>query len=165
MKRTLVGIAVLLSVTTLCAQEDTVAVKIRAILVDKDLNPKPVPKLLINLQSIDPSSQAQPSSVTTGFDGLVETRLPLGRYHLTTPRAVEFQGKKYSWDLVWEMARPETHLDLSVDNAKALRSSQWWQAHLTVSESSSNVQRTAWSRCGANLGTAQVFSATRPESF
>jgi len=119
MKRTLVGIAVLLSVTTLCAQEDTVAVKIRAILVDKDLNPKPVPKLLINLQSIDPSSQAQPSSVTTGFDGLVETRLPLGRYHLTTPRAVEFQGKKYSWDLVWEMARPETHLDLSVDNAKA----------------------------------------------
>ena len=39
-------------------------------------------------------------------------------YHVTTPQPVEFQGKKYSWDLQWEVAQPESHLDLSVDNAK-----------------------------------------------
>jgi len=113
-KQRIVGIAVLLCTTSVWAQEDLVPVKIRAILVDKDLNPKPVPKLVVNLQAV----QSQPHSLTTGFDGLAEAQLPRGRYHLTTPQPVEFQGKKYSWDLDWELAQPESHLDLSIDNAK-----------------------------------------------
>jgi len=118
-KQRLVGIAVLLCATSGWAQEDRVPVKIRAILVDKDLNPKPVPKLVVNLQAAKNSVQSQqPNTLTTGFDGLAEAQLPLGRYHVTTPQAVEFQGKKYSWDLDWEVVQPESHLDLSVDNAK-----------------------------------------------
>jgi hypothetical protein len=93
-------------------------VKLRAVLVDKDLNPKPVPKLVVNLRAAGDFAQAQPHSLTTGFDGLAETMLPRGRYHLMTPQGVEFQGKKYSWDFEWEVAQPESHLDLSNDNAK-----------------------------------------------
>src|SRR5262249_32642906 len=43
---------------------------------------------------------------------------PRGRYHLMTPQGVEFQGKKYSWDFEWEVVQPESHVDLSNDNAK-----------------------------------------------
>ena len=118
-KKSLVGIAVLLCGTSVWAQEDRVPVKIRAILVDKDLNPKPVPKLVVNLQSAKDTVPSQPHSLTTGFDGLAEAQLALGRYHLTT-QPVEFQGKKYSWDLDWEVLHPESHLDLSVDNAKVV---------------------------------------------
>lgn len=118
MKQHLVGIAVLVYATSMWAQEDVAPVKVRAILVDKDLNPKPVPKLVVNLQAAKDAIPAQPHSLTTGFDGLAEAQLPLGRYHVTTPQPVEFQGKKYSWDLDWEVVKPESHLDLSVDNAK-----------------------------------------------
>ena len=118
MKRRLIGIAILLYATGTWAQEDVAPVKIRAILVDKDLNPKPVPKLVVNLQAAKDAVQAQLHSLTTGFDGLAEAQLPLGRYRVTTPQPVEFQGKKYSWDLDWEVVKPESHLDLSVDNAK-----------------------------------------------
>lgn len=118
MKQRLVGIAVLLAATSMWAQEDVAPVKVRAILVDKDLNPKPVPKLVVNLQAAKDAVPAQLHSLTTGFDGLAEAQLPPGRYHVTTPQPVEFQGKKYSWDLDWEVVKPESHLDLSVDNAK-----------------------------------------------
>src|SRR5262249_40698098 len=53
-----------------------------------------------------------------GFDGLAEAKLPAGKYHLTTPQPVDFQGKRYSWEFDWDVVKPESHLDLSIDNAK-----------------------------------------------
>src|SRR5262245_21301436 len=117
MKQFLLGITVLVCFTNLVAQE-SVAVKVRAVLVDKDLNPKPVPKLALNVQATGDGSPGQPQFLTTGFDGLAEARLRPGHYHLSTPQPVEFQGKKYSWELDWDVAQPESHLELSIDNAK-----------------------------------------------
>jgi hypothetical protein len=85
-------------------------VKIRAVLIDKDLNPKPVPKLVVTLRAAGGAAQAQPLSLTTGFDGLAEARVPRGR--ITWRRR-----KEYSWDFDWEVVQPESHVDLSTDNA------------------------------------------------
>src|SRR5262245_49484970 len=113
MKHFAVGIAVLVCMTHLAAQ-DSVPVRVRVILVDKDLNQKPVPKLVLNLTG----NAIQPQSLTTGFDGLAEAKLPAGKYHLTTPQPAELQGKTYSWELDWDVVPPESRLDLSIDNAK-----------------------------------------------
>ena len=92
--------------------------KVRAVLVDKDLNPKPVPRLALSLQRTDAAGET--IAVRTGFDGSAETELPAGKYRLVTPEPVEFQGKRYSWDMEIKLSGSEFSLDLSNDNAKSV---------------------------------------------
>ncbi|HKO05932.1 MAG TPA: serine protease [Candidatus Acidoferrales bacterium] len=99
------------------AQEQAVHLKVHVVLIDKELNLKPVPKFSFSLQKQPADAAAQPMLLKTGLDGVVEADLPAGRYQLLTPDPVEFQGKKFSWKLELNLSPPAQNLDLSNDNA------------------------------------------------
>jgi len=106
---------VLLSVCALAVQAnpDLVKVKVRVILVDRDLNQKPVPFLLVSLKS-----GAKSSEVKTGLDGTVETQLPPGKYMITTPKPAELGDRRFSWNMTLAITGAQANVDLTNDNAK-----------------------------------------------
>src|SRR5882757_1268189 len=108
-------LAVLLSVCALAVQAnpDLVKVKVRVILVDRDLNQKPVPFLLVSLKS-----GAKSSEVKTGLDGTVETQLPPGKYMITTPKPTELGDRRFSWNMTLAITGAQANVDLTNDNAK-----------------------------------------------
>lgn len=108
----------LLAFGALQAQEPLARLKVRAALVDQNLNIKPIPKLALQLRRLDGPAGVQPIALSTGFDGLAELGVPAGRYQLMTPQPVEFQGKSYAWDLEVRISAPEQTVELSNDNAK-----------------------------------------------
>jgi S1-C subfamily serine protease len=113
-------IALAIFTAPVSAQEPTVHLKVQVVLIDKDLNLKPVPKFSFTLQRLPADSTAPPIALKTGLDGHVETDLPAGRYQLLTSAPVEFQGKQYSWKLELTLTPPGQSLDLSNDNAVIL---------------------------------------------
>src|SRR6266481_2939232 len=112
----LVRFIVLFFVCTLAVQArpDLVKVHLRVILVDRDLNQKPVPFLLLLLKS-----GAKSVEVKTGLDGTVETQLPPGKYTITTPKPAELGGRSFSWSVPVTISGAQENVDLSNDNAKA----------------------------------------------
>jgi hypothetical protein len=72
------------------ARPDLVKVRVRVILVDRELNQKPVPFLQVSLKS-----GAKSAEVKTGLDGTAETRLPPGKYTITTPKPAELGGRHF----------------------------------------------------------------------
>jgi hypothetical protein len=107
---------ILLLVAVSTAQVPTVRLKVRAILVDKDLNQKPVPRLTLIVKNLN-ASAAPEITIKTGFDGLAESKLEPGKYRITTPQPVDLQGKRYSWDQEVVLSGVEQTLELSNDNA------------------------------------------------
>jgi hypothetical protein len=95
------------------ANPDLVKVKVRVILVDHDLNQKPVPFLLVSLKS-----GAKSSEVKTGLDGTVETKLPPGKYMITTPKPAELGDRRFSWNMTLTITGAQENVDLTNDNAK-----------------------------------------------
>src|ERR1700739_3213374 len=94
----------------------TVNVKVRVLLVDKDLNQKPVPFYVINFRhagSADP-----PTTLKTDLDGKAERPLFPGRYSISSTKPVELGGKRYSWNLDIQISGTEQRIDLTNDNAK-----------------------------------------------
>lgn len=93
-------------------------VNVRAVLVDKDLNQKPVPHLALQLvpEAGDPGS---PSEAKTDFDGKAEFQVRPGKCRLATPQGVDFQGRHYIWDLEIDVSEKSASVDLSNDNARA----------------------------------------------
>jgi S1-C subfamily serine protease len=113
---TLAALFLLLFVSGAQPQATTVRLKVRVILVDKDLNQKPVPRLDLTVQRTD--APGEPVTIKTGFDGTAETTLPAGEYKLTTPQPLELQGKSYQWQTEFTLTGPDFSLELSNDNAK-----------------------------------------------
>jgi len=111
-----VRLTVLLFVCALAlqAKPDLVKVRVRVILVDRDLNQKPVPFLLVSLKS-----GAKSSEVKTGLDGTVETQLPPGKYVITTPKPAELGGRSFSWSVPVTLTGAQENVDLTNDNAKS----------------------------------------------
>lgn len=103
-------------------QVETAQVTIRAVLVDKDLNQKAVPRLALDLARAGAGSagpkNAASISARTGFDGIAQLRLAPGTYQLSTPDPIEFQGKRYSWAMEFAVAPGENSVELSNDNAQ-----------------------------------------------
>ena len=99
---------------TLQAKPDLVKVRVRVILIDRDLNQKPVPFLLVSLKN-----GAKSSEVKTGLDGTVETQLPPGKYTITTPKAAELGGRSFSWTVAVTLTGALQNVDLTNDNAKS----------------------------------------------
>lgn len=97
-------------------QASTVQLKIRAALVDADLNLKPVPRLSLTLT---PDPPGAPVHVTTGFDGEVALAIPAGQYRVQSDRPTDFSGKRFRWDLKIAITGPSREIDLSNDNADA----------------------------------------------
>jgi len=107
--------ASLLCAFPLSAQTVPVHVKIRAILVDKDLNQKPVPFLAIKEKN---SATGSEQEIKTGLDGIAQVDLPQGHFVFSTARPIEFGGKKYSWNLEADIKGASQEIVLTNDNAK-----------------------------------------------
>jgi S1-C subfamily serine protease len=110
--------ASLLFALNLSSQPQTapVNVKVRVLLVDKDLNQKPVPFYSVTLKNV--ASAGVLAALKTDLDGKAEKQLPPGRYSISTPKPIELGGKRYSWNLEIQITGAEQHVDLTNDNAK-----------------------------------------------
>src|SRR5258706_7645822 len=115
MKRIFCPVAMLFAcVLAAQSQSHPVKVHVPVILVDSELNQKPVPFLNVTLKGA-----ATSSGVKTGLDGAAETTLPPGAYTITTAKPVDFDGKRYSWSLRVTLTGVEKTVDLTNENAKA----------------------------------------------
>ena len=92
-------------------------VKLRVILVDNDLNQKPVPHLTLQL-AMDSSKPISAQVIKTDFGGAAEFQAAPGKYKLTSPQGVDFQGRHYTWDLEIDVSGESVSVDLSDDNAR-----------------------------------------------
>ncbi len=101
------------SACSVMAGPDVVKVHVRVILVDKDLNQKPVPFLAVSLKGA-----AKAAEIKTGLDGSVDTQLPPGKYTVTTAKAAELGGKRFRWEVRITLSGSEQTVDLTNDNAK-----------------------------------------------
>ena len=99
---------------TVQANPDLVKVRLRVILIDRDLNQKPVPFLLVSLKN-----GAKSAEVKTGLDGTVETQLPPGKYMIATPKPAELGGRSFSWSMAVTLTGAQANVDLTNDNAKS----------------------------------------------
>jgi S1-C subfamily serine protease len=99
------------------SQQEMSKVKVRAILVDKDLNQKPVPHLTIVLAS-DSDHPETSLEVKTDFGGNAEFQAPAGKYRMSTPEGVDFQGRHFAWKTVIDVSEVSVSVDLSNDNAQ-----------------------------------------------
>ena len=97
-------------------QTAPVNVRVRVVLVDKDLNQKPVPFCIVNFRNL--ATADAPAALKTDLDGKAEKQLPPGRYSISTPKPVELAGKRYSWNLDIQITGAEQRVDLTNDNAK-----------------------------------------------
>ncbi|HXC47589.1 MAG TPA: S1C family serine protease, partial [Candidatus Sulfotelmatobacter sp.] len=97
-------------------QTASVNVRVRVVLVDKDLNQKPVPFCIVNFRNV--SNADAPAVLKTDLDGKAEKQLPPGRYSISTPKPIELGGKRYSWNLEIQITGAEQRVDLTNDNAK-----------------------------------------------
>ncbi len=137
-------------------QAENAKLRVRAVLIDKNLDQKPVPKLTF---MVSPSDGPVGQSMTgkTGFDGNGELLLAPGKYHLSTSEPVEFQGKKYSWELDVTVALPGSIVELSNDNAKvtdvaAPVTGRKVDELTTLFQKYQNAVVTVWSEIGGGTG-------------
>jgi hypothetical protein len=97
-------------------QTTPVNVKVRVLLVDKDLNQKPVPFFIIHFRNTE--TAAAPAELKTDLDGKAEGQLTRGHYSISTPKPVDLGGKRFSWNLEIQVVGAEQRIDLTNDNAK-----------------------------------------------
>jgi S1-C subfamily serine protease len=138
------------------SQADTAKLSVRAILIDKDLNQKPVPKLAFVLVPFEGPAGEQATG-KTGFDGNAELRLIPGKYRLSTPDPVEFQGRKYSWEVEVTVSTAGSSIELSNDNAKVSDASAAAPGRkvdelTTLFQKYQNAVVTVWSEIGHGTG-------------
>jgi S1-C subfamily serine protease len=138
------------------SQTDSAKLKVHAVLVDRDLNQKPVPKLAFVLAPFE-GPAGETITGKTGFDGSGEVQLAPGKYRLSTPEPVEFQGKKYSWEVNVTASLPESTIDLSNDNAKVTEAAATAPGRkvdelTTLFQKYQNAVVTVWSEIGSGTG-------------
>jgi S1-C subfamily serine protease len=97
-------------------QATPVNVKVRVLLVDKDLNQKPVPFFIIHFRNVATADASL--EFKTDLEGKAEGQLAPGRYSLSTAKPVELGGKRFTWNLEIQLAGVEQRIDLTNDNAK-----------------------------------------------
>src|SRR5882762_7881351 len=85
MKRVCIIALLFVLVSAVAAQ--TVKLKLRAALYDRDLNVKPLPHLSVKLVPATPGTQ--PIAVQTTLDGVVEVDVPPGKYKVVTEKPIE----------------------------------------------------------------------------
>ena len=133
MRRAVLLVASLLCLIPLLYSQPTPAaaspikIKIRAALFDRDLNLKPIPRLVISLKPVPPGT---PLTAQTTLDGVAEIELPAGTYQLTTDKPAELFGKQYLWDLEVKVTKADQVIELSNDNAKVTDAAAARGAHV-----------------------------------
>lgn len=112
----LISILVYMCQVQAAAAQSAQVLRVKVILVDAELNVKPVPKHVLFVSARPPAGE--PRRIVTGLDGTAEITLPVGDYTIESERAVEFQGKAYRWaQAVTVRTGSDTSLELSVDSA------------------------------------------------
>ena len=102
------------------AEETQSRVKLRMVLVLRDLTLRPVPRHTLQIVTAFDSSPSQKAlSITTGFDGTAEVTLGVGSYHVVVQDPAELEDKQYTWDISFSVlaGQKEVTVDLSNDNA------------------------------------------------
>lgn len=118
MKRSLFSVlAILLCALTASAQTGAVKLRLHVVLIDRELNQKPVPNFVVTLQRTGTAAK-ESIELKTGLNGMAEKPVPAGRYTVATPHPIEFQGKRYSWTVEVTVSGAEQTLELTNDNAK-----------------------------------------------
>jgi S1-C subfamily serine protease len=125
------------------SQMETQKLKVRAVLVDNDLNQKPVPHLTVVLSADSDNTEAS-HEVKTDFDGIVEIVLSPGKYKLTTPQGVDFQNRHYAWGTEISVGSGPASIELSNDNA-TVSDLRPVQPSRKVDDLTSMFQRYQWS--------------------
>lgn len=117
MHRFLSVLAVILPVIAawpLAAAPD-VQVAIKAVLLDPELNLKPIPRMRIFIKR---SGQDEViAEIRTSFEGSAAIDLSDGNYVLETPEGVDFGGKNLRWKERFEVSGESLVVELSNDNA------------------------------------------------
>jgi S1-C subfamily serine protease len=132
-------------------------VMVRVILLDKDLNQKPVPHLSIVLTP-DLAEPAGARQMKTDFSGIAELHMPPGKYRLSTPDGVDFQSHHYEGEMAVDAADASPlNIDLSNDNARITRSPLVEPARKTgdltlMFQKYQNSVVTVWSEIGSGTG-------------
>ncbi len=117
MKRTLpLGAVLILGLLAHAQEAEKVPVHIKAILLDRDLNQKPVGKHKLTVISLE-TQPPLTMDITTTFDGVADIPLAPGKYRLVSVQPLDFQGKRYSWNIEVSVVRPGITVELSNDNA------------------------------------------------
>jgi S1-C subfamily serine protease len=114
-KQALILLALLASVAQAVAQTHPVRVKLRVVLIDKDLNQKPVPFVVVRLKS----GNAAVVEAKTDLSGTALVEVVAGHYTVTSANSAELGGKKYSWNVEADIRGSEQEIDLTNDNAKS----------------------------------------------
>lgn len=106
-------LSVLFLACTLAAQtRDVVKVHVRVVLVDRELNQKPVPFFMVSFKH-----GTQSGEVKTGLDGTAEINLAPGKYTVASLKPAELGGQQFSWKLTVTLGGGEQNVDLTNDNA------------------------------------------------
>lgn len=137
------------------AQGDQVKVHIKAVLVSRDLNQKPVPHL--NLQFADGSPSGERVIAKTNLDGVAELGLKPGKYRLLCSDGVEFEGHRYIWDIEISVSGERQTVELSNDNATLTATapvapSRKVDELTTLFQKLENSVVTVWSEIGSGTG-------------
>jgi|KBSMisStandDraft_5_1062788.scaffolds.fasta_scaffold12464_5 S1-C subfamily serine protease len=115
MRKQVVAVLALLSgILSASAQTTRVHVKLRVVLIDKDLNQKPVPFAVVRLKS----GSAAAVEAKTDLSGTALVQIVAGHYTVTTANPAELGGKKYTWSVESDIRGAEQEIDLTNDNAK-----------------------------------------------
>jgi S1-C subfamily serine protease len=139
------------------AQSDLRKINVRAVLVDKDLNQKPVPHLTLVFSSLDAGRADLSLEGRTDFGGNVEFQAPPGKYRLATPQGIDFQGRHYEWDMEISVTGQACLVDLSNDNARVTELSSPEPEHklddlTSMFQKSKTSVVTVWSEIGSGTG-------------
>lgn len=110
--RRLLSICLFVFAFSLGADETPIRVTLRAILVDAQLNQKPVPRMAVTITR----DAAEPIVVRTDFDGQASVDLPAGTYKFEVTTPVRFEDQQLTWSQTVNVTG-ETTVDFSNDNA------------------------------------------------
>ncbi len=116
----LLSCLVWMSALTIPAQAQTVRVSLHIVLVDRELNQKPVPWFHVTLHQKD-LQDSEAIDLKTRLDGTCETAVQRGRYELTTPQPIELQGRHYTWAMEVSLSGTHETIELTNDNATVER--------------------------------------------
>src|ERR1022692_3135538 len=113
---------------------------LRAALVDKELNVKPVPRFALKIYRMEQPSSA--TEVRTTLDGTAEVSLPAGSYRVESVRPLAYQGKSYSWRVDVSLSRNGQSCDYGVVVGQFTRLSYSWRVDVSLSRNGQSCELT-----------------------
>lgn len=147
-----------LSLPTNTDAQTTVKLTVKAMVIDRDLNVKPIPKFVFSLELIgDQLDKTEAQTLTTRLDGSVEIQLSPARYRIVSAKPLDFEGKHYAWDLQFNVGTSGATLELSNDNAKIIEGGPSPVDDLaSVFKKYRDTVVTVWAEVGAGHGTGFI---------